>query len=82
MNYPKCAPIVFRHFGMRLIERYGLYITFEHYLTISGWRLKNATPVKTELEGYLTIQGVRVRVIKNKKNHRLLLTALPQKKLS
>lgn len=77
----------FRHFGYRLSERYGILITFEHYCQLSAHFLQNVKLVKEgtdqqALEGIITIQGTKVRVRKQLRGHKLLLTALPIKKTS
>lgn len=75
----------FRHFAYRLSERYGILITFEYYCLLSGLFLQNVKMVKEgtdqqALEGIITIQGTKVRVRKQLRGHKLLLTALPIKK--
>ena len=84
MKYKDLAALRFRHFGMRLIERYGLYITFETYLELCKLLLteeatKENSP-KPAVTGYIEVKGIRVRVIKDNYKHKLLMTALPNYK--
>lgn len=80
MKFRDMAAIQFRHFGMRLIERYGIYITFAEYLKLRKTPLMDSEPYPRTWYrcdvGYLEIQGKRVRVLKESKR-RLLTTALP-----
>lgn len=75
----------FRHFAYRLSERYNILITFEHYYQLSAHFLQKVKVVKEgtdqqALEGIIKIQGTKVRVRKQMRGHKLLLTALPNKK--
>ncbi len=81
----KTAPIRFRHFAMRLAERYNIFITYEEYLQInkSGRLKKQRYKMHSDghigLVGYVTIQNKEVKVCRDY-NHRTLLTALPDKR--
>lgn len=74
----------FRHFSLRLSERYELFITFEEYLFLSKLPyLRNSKTRKNDYGkpdckiGLLKIKGVDVKVLKRIGGNKSLLTALP-----
>jgi len=74
----------FRHFSLRLAERYNILISFEEYVDIcSRTYLKEAKYVseenKNSICGFLNIKGIDVKVIKRNNKPKALLTALPIK---
>lgn len=73
----------FRHFSKRLNERYNLLITFNQYLELCSIdKLENemlftrANGKKTK-HGYININNTLVRVYKDPKEPKALMTALP-----
>jgi hypothetical protein len=72
----------FKHFGMRLYERYGIMITFEQYVTLSKLpyinkgRTHKDTFGELSIVGNLYINGVEVKVAKSIKGIRPLITVM------
>jgi hypothetical protein len=75
----------FRHFAERLSERYGVLITFQEYV-----KLCDVTYLKrSKLDrkdgrviakiGYIEIQGVNVKCVRQALKPKLFITALPIK---
>jgi hypothetical protein len=81
MKHRDYAALHFRHFGMRLIERYGLFITFDYYMLLCKIKPEECKPKKNSPHpvdvGYLKVHDQRVKVLKDTTRHKLLLTALP-----
>ena len=74
----------FKHFSLRLVERYGLFITFEEYVFLCELPfIKKPKRVNNHsIEGVIKIQNINVKVIKSmwRKDFRPLITVLPLKK--
>jgi hypothetical protein len=74
--------IPFRHFSMRLHERYGVFITFEEYLELNKIKyLKKQKIIKNKegkrrLIGYCNIKNVNVLCCRSI-NSKIFITALP-----
>ena len=76
---------LFRHFAMRLIERYNISITFDEYLKLCEIPYLRCQKLKkngeiTYYKGSLDIKGVRVYVYRSTYGVKPLLTAIPIKK--
>lgn len=76
------AIITFKHFAMRLAERYNVFITFEHYLMLNRLYLRQGKVIKGNDNrlvniGYLKINEIDVLVLRGFHGPNLLLTALP-----
>jgi hypothetical protein len=72
---------LFRHFSMRLYERYGLFINYEYYEVLCKVLLRCRKKYKGSditLRGYIFIHGNKVKVLKDIRFGNLL-TALPIK---
>lgn len=73
----------FRHFSERLSLRYGILITMQDYIELHSKELETIIEEKQEkdgisLEGYISIKGEKVRVVKSIFiSGRPLITALP-----
>ena len=78
----RVLPILFRHFSMRLIERYNVYITFEDYLQLNKIKYlqkqmyKKNDENRISITGFITIKGVKVKVVRSLKD-KYLVTAVP-----
>lgn len=75
----------FVHFALRLIERYGIYLTFDNYVILcKQTTLKKQSLVKSKkggidcYAGQIEIDGQIVNVLKSSFGLRPLLTALPK----
>lgn len=74
----------FRHFSLRLYERYEILITFEEYLKYCNKpHIKEEVYIKHQdgracYYGYARIKGEDVRVYRQTQRPRALLTALPK----
>ncbi len=73
--------VLFRHFAMRLLERYGVLIVFEDYVVLSrNFRIRKAKRQRSgRVSGFMKIKGKQVRVVKSN-DPPALITALPIKK--
>lgn len=76
---------VFRHFALRLSERYNLLITFEEYKSLCEKEFHGvvckSSKGEPDIRGFMDIHGVKVLVVK-RHNKDILVTALPPKSLS
>lgn len=87
-NEAKIYQKFFTHFAQRLIERYNVFITYEEYVFLSKLPFLRTPKMRIDkvknkhcVEGFLTIQGQKVRVLKSAIGEaKQLLTALPLKK--
>lgn len=74
----------FRHFSLRLYERYGILITFDEYVKqCNKQSIEDEIYLKREdgrtcFHGFVRIKGERVRVYRQPSRPRALLTALPK----
>lgn len=75
--------MLFRHFSLRLSERYGVLITFQKYQELCAYpylqksKIRKTANRKPCIEGFVKIEGIKVRVIRDI-NHKKFLTALPK----
>ena len=73
----------FRHFSLRLVERYNIFITFEEYINFCNLpRIYDEVYIKrndgrTCFKGYIKIKGKKISVYRQSSRPRALLTALP-----
>lgn len=75
----------FKHFALRLSERYGIFITFDEYVELCKFDyIKFQKRVETydkverlRNEGWLIIHNTPVKVIRNVGVYKPLITALP-----
>ena len=72
----------FRHFSLRLSERYNILITFEDYVELCKMPFIKSQKLKTKGEtsfhkGNIEIKGIRVNVYRGTYGMRPFLTALP-----
>lgn len=81
----KCYEFHFRHFSLRLSERYNLLISFEDYVLLSKmpYILKAKRNVRNDghvaMVGFISYNEQKVRVIRGIGKITPLLTALPLK---
>lgn len=84
-NKNNSLPFVFRHFALRLSERYNLLITFEEYKSLCKKEFHGVvckgSKGEPDIKGFMDIHGVKVLVVK-RHNKDILVTALPPKSLS
>ena len=73
----------FKHFSLRLVERYDIFITFEEYVNLCNLpRIYDEIYIKrkdgrTCFKGYIKIKGIKIKVYRQYSKPRALLTALP-----
>ena len=77
---------LFRHFSMRLIERYNVFITFEEYVNLCKTPFIRNQKLKVNgdryyLKGNIDIKGTRVNVYRSPYGLKPFLTALPINKV-
>ena len=78
---------LFRHFAMRLLERYGVLITFEEYVQLCKIPFIRCQKLKENgknsyYKGNVDIKGVRVKVYRSTYGCKPFLTAIPINKNS
>jgi hypothetical protein len=72
----------FKHFSLRLAERYNIFITFEEYVDLCNLpRIYDEIYIKrpdgrTCFKGYIKIKGNKINVYRQSTRPRALLTAL------
>jgi hypothetical protein len=77
-----CYEFYFRHFSLRLSERYGLFITFDEYVEfcrlpyIRGSKYIKNRDGQMIKDGIVVIQDIKVRVLRSTSKYTPLLTAL------
>ena len=74
----------FRHFALRLFERYDMTITFEYYKELSSLPYLKNRKVRVDEDGkpnsvigFLKIYNKKVMVLKSLRGNKSLRTALP-----
>ena len=86
-NYKEASMYVkfFRHFAERLSERYGVLITFQEYVKLCDVTYLKRSKIDRKdgrviaKIGYIEIQGVNVKCVRQSSNPKLFITALPIK---